>query len=120
MRGRGRDKRARERDRGLEFASILQKVNTQLKRSDSELAKLNSIMEQVRAEDRTFAPNITIDVSTSPKKSQSPLLRKLRQQQGKAPSLPSFLRNPSHDARAGVDDQPPEARPEGHTSPKTS
>lgn len=83
-------------------------------------------MEQVGVEDQTFATNITINISTSPKKSQSPLLRKLRQQQGKVPSLPSFLRNPSHNTRAGVDDKIPEARPEeesggvGHTPPKTS
>ena len=101
----------------------LQKVNTQLKRSDNELAKLNSIMEQVAKEDQTFASNITITVPASPKKSQSPLLRKLRQQQGKVPGLPSFLRNPSHDASAGVDEEVPEARPEeggGSTPPKTS
>ena len=103
---------------------LLQKVNTQLKRSDNELAKLNSIMEQVSTDSQTFALNINIEVTPSPKKSRSPaLLHKLRQQQGKVPSLPKFLRNPSHDSSTGIEEQVLEARPEGRgvsTSPKPS
>ena len=100
------------------FYSIkLQKVNSQLKRSDNELAKLNSIMEQISAEEQRFAPSIAIEVTASPKKSQSPLLRKLRPQQlqGKV-TLPSFLRSPSHNASsgaAGLKAPASEARPEG-------
>lgn len=100
---------------------LLQKVNTHLKRSDNELAKLNSIMEQICAQDQKFAPNIEIEVSVSPKKSQSPLIRRLRQQQGKVP-LPSFLRNPSHDSNTGAEEVVPEAQPEvaGESHPTPS
>ena len=109
----------------LYLISVLQKVNTQLKRSDNELAKLNSIMEQVSTDSQTFALNINIEVTPSPKKSRSPaLLHKLRQQQGKVPGLPSFFRNPSHDSSAGIEQQVLEARPEGKeggsTPPKPS
>ena len=90
-------------------------MNTQLKRSDKELAKLNSIMEQVDTDSQTFALNINVEVPPFPKKSRSPaLLHKLRQQQGKVPSLPKFLRNPSHDSGTGIEEQVTlEARPEG-------
>ena len=109
---------SRERKRSLKLIMImcvnLQKVNTQLKRSDNELAKLNSIMEQISKENQTFASNIEIEVPSSPKKSSSPLLRKLRQQQGKVPRvpLPKFLRNPSHDSSSGVEEKVAEAEPQ--------
>ena len=119
--------REREREEGgrknfeVSHINFLQKVNTQLKRSDNELAKLNSIMEQVGTDTQTFAPNINIEVSASPKKSPSPLFHKLRQRQGKVPSL--FLRNPFHDPSTGIEERVPEARPEGQggsTPPKPS
>ena len=94
---------------------FLQKVNTQLKRSDNELSKLNSVMEQVATDSQMFALNINVEVFPSPKKSRSPgpLLQKLRQQQGKVSRLPSFLRNTSHNSDAGIEEQESEAKPEG-------
>lgn len=55
----------------------VQTVNSNLKRSEHELSELNTIINDINADARFVAPNLSIHVSPGAKKSPTPMRQRL-------------------------------------------
>ena len=105
-------------------------MNSNLKRSEHDLSELNTIISDINKDARFIAPNLSIQFAHSSKKSPSPMRQRLLKgipqvynllggTASKAPPHGADLHSEEQIAGFKITKEPPEARPEGHSSGAT-